>query len=103
MAEEDDISDHKREQIERREAIAKEERTGEWLVNKAPEHLGDTLVVTTIGRPSSKDTTRTCPTDHPNIGENLLKRLLDLEEDQRVHLTMAFDNHRECWVIEDIR
>jgi len=66
--------------------------------------MGDSLVVTTVGRAGlDEDTTRTCPTDHPNIDDDLLQELLNLEENQRVTLTMEWDGQRECWEIQDLQ
>jgi hypothetical protein len=89
---------------DRSRGTPKGEKTGEWIVNEAPNRMGDSLVVTTVGRAGlEEDSTLTCPTDHPNIDDSLLQDLLDLEESQRVTLTIDWDSQLECWEIQDLR
>jgi|GEM_PF-6994659 len=89
---------------DRSRGTPKGEKTGEWIVNDSPNRMGDSLVVTTVGRAGlEEDTTRTCPTDHPNMDDNLLQNLLNLEENQRVTLTMEWDGQLECWEVQDLQ
>jgi hypothetical protein len=77
------------------------DRTDNYLVQKVPDYEGDNLIVTSLGSGKSED--RVCPTDYPQIGEKLLEKLLNLEEDEEIRLRMRrHPRDIDKYIIEDI-
>lgn len=77
------------------------ERTDRYVVQEAAEKEGDELVVTSMG--PGRSHTRICPTDYPQIDEELLNEILELEQNEEVEIRMHRDpKDPDLYIIEDI-
>lgn len=99
------VSDHEKEIAEREQKAQREMEMKEYVVDEAPDQMGDLLIVSEpVGSKMTAKhgyTPREFRTD-AGYSDEMLNQLLGLKEGQHVRLRDGFDSIRDEDIVEEI-